>query len=425
MAVILESIVIGFAGGAVVVGFRLALSRADILRQVVYQTLAVKTWYWTVAWAVGLCALGLFLGWCVKAFPMIKGSGIPQIKGALARQVVFNWEPELFLKIVTGVIGIGAGLSLGREGPSIQIAVYVGLGILHLFKRPHAERKFLITAASAAGLSAAFSAPLAGVLFVLEELQVSFSPLLIACAMGASMAADAVAGLFFGFTPVFDFRRIDATPLGDFPWVVVLGIACALFGDIFKRLLYFAQDFFQKLRISQIFRPILPLLVTIPLGFYFFEVTGGGHELIEMLSVKTFSLQTLSVLFILKLSFTAFCYGSGTAGGIFLPLLACGAILGGIIGQALGMFGLIEAGHNLNFMILGMAAFFSAVVKSPVTGIVLILEMSGNFNHLGSLVLVSLSAFVTSDIIASRPVYSVLLERLLARKLSTKEVKTR
>jgi H+/Cl- antiporter ClcA len=346
---------------------------------------------------------------------MIKGSGIPQIKGVLARQMVFSWKSELPIKILTGLLGIGVGLSLGREGPSIQIAVYVGLGVLHLLKRPYADRKFLVTAASAAGLSAAFSAPLAGVLFVLEELQGGFSPLLIACAMGASMAADAVAGLFFGFSPVFDFRKIDPTPLVDFPWIVVLGIACAFFGDVFKRSLYLAQDFFQKLRIPQLLRPILPLIATIPLGFYLFEATGGGHELIKTLSEEGLPLRLLVALLLVKTAFTALCYGSGTAGGIFLPLLACGAILGDIIGQVLSLFGLIEAGHNLNFIILGMAAFFSAVAEAPVTGVVLILEMSGNFNHFGGLVLVCLSAFVTSEVIGSRPVYSVLLERMLAQ----------
>lgn len=413
LAVIVESIIIGFAAGFVIVGFRWTLAWAQTRREVLYLALAGLPLRWTAAWACGLVLLGLFLGWAAKTFPMIRGSGIPQLKGTLARQMSLNWAPELPLKIITGLLGLGAGLSLGREGPSIQIAVYVSMGVLTLFRRPHAERKFLITAASAAGLSAAFSAPLAGILFALEELQSSFSPLFLACAMGASMAADAVAGFVFGFTPVFDFRDITPLPLKTFPWIAILGIGCALFGDLFKRLLYLSQDFYQKLRIPQIIRPVLPLLVSIPLGFYFFDLTGGGHFLIESLSMQDRPLKILALLLAGKMLFTAFCYGSGTSGGIFLPLLACGALFGDIMGQLLTLAGFVTEGENLNFMILGMTAFFSAVVKAPVTGVVLILEMSGNFNHLGSLVLVSLFAFVTSDIIVSRPVYSVLLERLL------------
>ena len=111
--------------------------------------------------------------------------------------------------------------------------------------------------------------------------------------------------------------------------------------------------------------------------------------------------------------FTALCYGSGTSGGIFLPLLACGALAGSALGLVLFRAGYISGGQPLNFMILGMAAFFTGAVSAPVTGIVLILEMSGSFNHLSSLVLICLSAFVTSLVLNSRPVYEALLSRFL------------
>ncbi|MFP3040857.1 ClC family H(+)/Cl(-) exchange transporter [Treponema primitia] len=417
LAVVLESILIGFIVGFVIVLFRILLSRADSLRHWIYGILLPgKPWYWTAALVPILILIGLFLGWAAKARPMIKGSGIPQVKGALSRELSLNWAPELPLKLITGVLGLGAGLSLGREGPSIQIGAYVGMGVLSLFRRPYGERKFLITAASAAGVSAAFNAPLAGVLFVLEEMQSSFTPLMIACAMGASMAADTVAGYFFGLGPVFDFRHITLLPIHAFPWVVLLGVLCALLGDLFKRLLYGALDFYDKLVIPQVIRPILPLMVSIPLGFFLFDVTGGGHGLIESLSGTNRTLTMIIILLAGKMLFTVFSFGSGTSGGIFLPLLACGALTGAGLGKLLTGWGFIQDAQTLNFMILGMAAFFAAVVKAPVTGIVLILEMSGSFNHMVSLVLVALSAFVTTDVIASRPVYAVLLERILQNK---------
>jgi H+/Cl- antiporter ClcA len=327
-----------------------------------------------------------------------------------------EWWPELPLKLVTGVLGLGAGLSLGREGPSIQIGAYIGKGVLTVFRRPHRERQILVTAASAAGVAAAFNAPLAGLLFVLEELQSSFSPLFIACSMGAAMAADAVAGFFFGLGPVFDFKHIDVLPLKAFPWVVLLGVICALLGDLFKRSLYFSLNLYDRFRIPQIIRPVLPLLVSVPVGFLLFDISGGGHWLIESLSQESKPLNLLCVLLAGKILFTAICYGSGTSGGIFLPLLACGAIVGSILGEILVMAGFALEGQNLNFMILGMAALFTGAVKAPVTGIVLILEMSGNFDHLGALVLVCFSAFVTSELIASKPVYTALLERLVKAK---------
>jgi H+/Cl- antiporter ClcA len=231
------------------------------------------------------------------------------------------------------------------------------------------------------------------------------------------MAADTAAGYFFGLKPVFDFRHITLLPIHAFPWVVLLGVLCALLGDIFKRLLYGALDLYDGLLIPQVIRPILPLLVSIPLGFFLIDITGGGHSLIESLSDTNRTLSMVVILLAGKMLFTVFSFGSGTSGGIFLPLLACGALTGSILGKLLLGWGFIEDAQTLNFMILGMSAFFAAVVKAPVTGIVLIMEMSGSFNHMVSLVLVSLSAFVTTDIIASRPVYSVLLERILRTKV--------
>ncbi|MDR2448035.1 MAG: ClC family H(+)/Cl(-) exchange transporter [Treponema sp.] len=414
LAVIVESVIIGLAAGFVIAGFRFALRQADSFRPRLYDALKTFPAYWTVLWAFALAALGAALGLAARRFPMIKGSGIPQIKGSLTGRMALAWAPELPLKLITGIAGLGAGLSLGREGPSIQIAAYVGIGILTLFRRPRAERKVLVSAAAAAGLSAAFNAPLAGVLFALEEMRLRFSPLSLACAMGSSISAAAAASFFFGQAPVFDFRYVAPLPLRHIPWIILLGILCALLGDVFKRSLYLSQDFYQKLRIHQIIRPILPLLLSIPLGLYLYDSTGGGHTVIESLSIENRTLQTLMTLFVGKLLFTAVSYGSGASGGIFLPLLTCGALLGDLSGDLLYKSGFIADGQNLNYMILGMAAFFSAVVKAPVTGVALILEMSGNFNHLGSLVLASLAAFVTSELIASPPVYAALLERMLA-----------
>jgi H+/Cl- antiporter ClcA len=418
---LIKSIIIGMAVGCVVLGFRYVLGESGKVREGIYERLGVAPFYWSLLWAFALVLAGLFLGWAAKSRPMIKGSGIPQVKGAVHDELVLDWLPELSLKLVCGVIGIGAGLSLGREGPCIQIGAYVGLGMLALLRCPHQERKTLVIAASAAGLSAAFSAPLSGVLFILEELLPSFSPVYLVCAMGASLAANAVASLCFGLAPVFGFPTVQTLPLALFPLVILLGIVCGLLGDVFKRFLYLFLDLYGKLRIPQVIRPVLPLLCSIPLGFVLLDTLGGGHDLIVSLGTIggtiERSVKLLALILLVKLLFTTFCYGSGTAGGIFLPLLSLGALSGKLLGQLLVMAGFIHQGQDINFMILGMAGFFAAVVHAPLTGIALILEMSGSFIHLEWLVLVCLSAFVTSKLISSRPVYGVLLERILDARI--------
>lgn len=418
IGLVAESALIGLASGLVVSFFRMALVQADGFRLNWYQRLSNAIinmqWYPIGLEVLAFIILGLFLGWMSLWRPMARGSGIPQLKGYFEGHLTFRWFSELIVKITSGVLGIGAGLSLGREGPSVQIGSYVGMGILSRSERSAVEKKFLITAGASAGLAAAFNAPLAGVLFALEELHRVFSPLLLTCTLAASMTADMVAGYFFGMHPVFNFRAIKLLPINLYPWVIVLGVVSALGADLFKRALYGFQDFYKHVPVPRCMWPILPLLVSIPLGLYLFDVTGGGHPLIESLTVTQRTLSMLALLFFIKLVFTALSYGAGTAGGIFLPLLVCGALLGTFTGQALSVLGYIDQLYILNFLILGMAAFFTAVVKAPVTGAVLILEMSGNFNHFGGLMLVCLVAYVTSDIIVSQPVYDVLLARLLS-----------
>lgn len=429
IGIVLESVGIGVVAGGVVSLFRFALGEADHLRKLCYTTVSSSlqngVWYVGVLQVSGYILLGLFLGWLSVWRPMARGSGIPQLKGYFEGRLQFQWFSELLTKLVSGILGIGAGLSLGREGPSVQIGSYVSLGILSRSDRSEAERKYLVTAGASAGLAAAFNAPLAGVLFALEELHRSFSPLLLTVTLSSSMAADMVASAFFGSQPVFNFRALNLLPLNYYVWIIMLGIASGFAGDLFKRTLYRFQDFYKALPVPRYLWPVLPLLLSIPLGFFFFDVTGGGHPLIESLTKSNRTLNMLALLFFIKLMFTALSYGSGTAGGIFLPLLVCGALLGTFTGEALVSLGMIDPSYILNFLILGMAAFFTAVVKAPVTGAVLILEMSGNFNHFGSLMLVCLVAYVSSDLILSQPVYDVLLSKLLNPEQESKKNSTK
>ncbi|MDR1786328.1 MAG: ClC family H(+)/Cl(-) exchange transporter [Spirochaetaceae bacterium] len=412
VAVILECILAGLGAGGVIGVFRILLGKAGQIRRWVYGALPSGPAYAFVLWIGALVLIGLFLGWGSKKFPMIRGSGIPQLKGALSGKLSLRWTRELPMKVITGILSIGAGLSLGREGPSIQIGSYVGEGILSFFPRKGEERRFVLLAASAAGVSAAFNAPLAGVFFVVEEMGAQLSPLFLSCAMAAAAVADGAAGFLGEPVPVFSFRLVTVLPLSRIHWVILLGILCGLLGALFKRSLYTSLDLYDRLRIPPILRPVIPLLASVPLAFFLSDVTGGGQELIESLAETPRALPALGILLGAKLLFTALCYGSGTSGGIFLPFLSCGALTGVALGTVLALGGITAPSECLNFLVLGMAAFFTAVVGAPLTGIVLILEMAANFNHLGNLIVTCFFSFLTVNLMGSMPVYHVLLERL-------------
>ncbi|MBN1241812.1 MAG: ClC family H(+)/Cl(-) exchange transporter [Spirochaetales bacterium] len=415
LGIFLQSVLIGVISGFVVLSFRLALEAGEGLRERAYLYLRQGPTALVVAWSLGLVLLGIFLGWIATRFPMTRGSGIPQIKGAFQRRFRLQWLPEMPLKWLGAVLGIGAGLSLGREGPSVQLGAYSGKAVLGIFRRPATERRYLLTSGAAAGLAAAFNAPLAGVIFAVEELHRYFSPLLLACAMGASVAGDLVAGRFFGLKPSFTFPSIEVLGLERLPWVVIFGVVAAFGADLFKRALYAGQDFYARLRIPPMARPVVPLLASVPLGLAGFDLLGGGHHLVESLATEHFALGVMLSLFAGKLLFTALSYGTGSSGGIFLPLLVAGALLGDAYGSALAALGAIPETETLNFLIIGMAAFFTGVVRAPVTGAVLVIEMSGNFNHFSSIIAACLVAYVVTDLIRSRAVYDVLLERIDAR----------
>lgn len=416
LGVFAQSLIIGAFTGLVIVLFRLLLQFAYDRRLALYFRFRESGKAWLLLWLLALAAAGCLIGWSCQRWPMIRGGGVPHVRAALLRRRNLRWWPELPLKLLVSVLGIGCGLSLGQEGPSVQLGAYTGKAILGILRRPVVERKILLSAGAAAGLAAAFNAPLAGVLFVLEELHKHFSARLLACAMGAALSAYLVASGFFGLSPIFHFSEIEALPNYYMPAMIGLGLACAIVGHLFKETIYKFQDWFALSGIPAALRPIIPLFLSVPLAFFFFNITGGGHQLIEELATSSLSVAFLGLLLLLKIGLTAMSYGSGASGGIFLPLLACGALLGKAWGVGLESLGLVEPSLQLTFMILGMAGFFSAVVKAPITGAVLILEMSGNFSHFAGLVACCLTAYVCSDLLRSASVYDVLLDRLLANK---------
>lgn len=414
-AVFMKSLLVGLLTGLVVVAFRLLLNASEEWRHGVTRSLADAGPAAFLGWAGLLLGVGLLLGLAVTRFPHVRGSGIPEVKGVVLRQLEIKWFPEILVKFFSGVAAQALGMSLGREGPSIQLGAFVGEGVLQGSKRPHLERKFLISSGAAAGVAAAFNAPLAGVMFVLEEIHKTLSPMMLMCAMGASVVANLVAGRFFGLQPVFTFVDVEPLPLRLFPYILALGVVTAVGADLFKRLLYAGQGLYVWLRIPRLWRPVAPLLVSFFVGIPFFEITGGGHEMIESLVDLDAPLRTMLLLLGLKVLLTVFCYGSGTPGGIFLPLLLTGAMIGHIFGYALFRMDLIDPHHILNFMILGMAAQFTGVVGAPITGSILVLEMAGNLNHLSGLLGVCMVSFVVADLLGSRPVYDVLLRRMVSR----------
>lgn len=419
LRLLLEGLAVGLGAGISISVFRYLLAGSEILRPVIYHNLrevvADGQWQWLALYILSFIIIAYLLKLIVAREPMCTGSGIPQIKGILQGDMSMDWFSVLWSKIIGGVLAIGAGMSLGREGPSVQIGACVGQGLSQTSRRTRFESRILMTAGAGAGLAAAFNAPLAGVIFGLEEMQKTISPALLLTGITASITAATVTEVVFGMSPVFSMGYLLPLPLNLFDVLVAAGVVIGLLGRLFNIALAYSLDTYSRLGLSGMKKPLVPLALAGILGFVLPEILGGGNLLVDSLVVTDYTIGFLCLLFVGKFLFTMICFGSGVPGGIFLPMLVLGAAGGAVLAKLLVLAGLLPAMYYADIIVFGMAAYFSSVVKSPVTGSILILEMTGSFQHMLALLVVSLTAYVISDLTGGRPVYDELLDRALGK----------
>lgn len=419
LRLLLEGLAVGVGAGVSISLFRYLLAGSEMLRPIVYRDLLEAVhqgqYQWLVLYIASFLVIAFLLKMIVAREPMCTGSGIPQIKGILQGDMSMRWFSVLWSKIIGGVLAIGAGMSLGREGPSVQIGACVGQGVSQSSRRTRFETRILMTAGAGAGLAAAFNAPLAGVIFGLEEMQKTISPALLLTGITASVTAATVTEVVFGMSPVFSMGYLLPLPLNLFDILILAGIVIGLLGRLFNIALSYSLDTYSRLGLSGIRKPLLPLAVAAVLGFWLPEILGGGNLLVDSLVVTDYTIGFLCILFVGKFLFTMLCFGSSVPGGIFLPMLVLGAAGGAVLAKLLVLAGWLPAMYYADIIVFGMAAYFASVVKSPVTGSILILEMTGSFQHMLALLVVSLTAYIVSDLTGGRPVYDELLDRALGK----------
>lgn len=355
---------------------------------------------------ITLLALGYVVGKMVAKEPLASGSGILQISGELAGELNQNPIKILFVKIFGGMLSALGGLSIGREGPSIQMGAMIGKLISKITNQNKTYERFFLTSGASAGLAAAFNAPLSGVLFALEELHRYFSKKLIIGIFAASVIADYVSKLFFGTKPIFNFVIENELPIEQYYLLIFFGIFISIFGFLYFKLMVFFQNLNHKIHLKIQYKMMIYFGIT----FLFFVVApnllGGGGLLFKNINLYD-SLIILCGIFLLKLIFSIFSFSSKVPGGIFFPILILGALLGVIFSKLIG------SNHVTLFMIFGMAAYLTAIVRAPITSIVLLLEMSGNINYLLPLTIVCFTSYLILNYFKIEPIYEYLLHKIL------------
>ncbi len=361
--------------------------------------------------------------WLVRKFaPETGGSGVQEMEGALAGLRPVRWKRVIPVKFLGGILALGAGMALGREGPTIQMGGNLGKMIGDLFKDKREQIHALIAAGSGAGLAAAFNAPLAGMIFVIEEMHEEFNYnfYTIIAVSSAVFSSTVITQILLGQGPSILMPEYQLPPLESLWFFMILGMLVGLIGYSFNKALIKLLNFFSAMQRF----PFLLVGLTVgaligALGWFFPDIVGGGYKVIPkalkccVVGNNSMPMTMLIIIFLLRFGTTVFCYGSGAPGGIFAPMMALGTLFGlwfGHFGQ--GMFPHLISQPGV-FAVAAMGALFAATVRAPITGIVLIVEMTRNYELILPLIITCTAAVKVAYLLGGRPIYTVLLERTL------------
>lgn len=378
-------------------------------------------------WSVGLISafvsmLMVFSAWLMVRWlaPEASGSGVQEIEGSLLHVRPIYWRQLLPVKFLGGVLAISASMVLGREGPTIQMGGNLGEMLGNSIHFTQKRRDALIAAGAAAGLAAAFNAPLAGVLFVLEEMRnqfnfsfTNFKTVAICC-----VSSTIVTHLIVGSQPAISMALFVLPSVKSLWLFFLFGIVVGFVGLLFNRVLMNILFTMDKAR--SIKRGGYVLVVGLLVGYLAVSnpiLVGGGYDIIEKSLSMNPSFEILLWLLVVRFIITMLCYNTGVPGGIFAPILALGTLLGLAMSHIFQWLAIDMSVYPGMFAVAGMGALFSAAVRAPITGIVLVVEMTNNYSLILPLMVTCLTSTTVMQLAPNPPLYTQLLRRSL---LSTK-----
>jgi CIC family chloride channel protein len=412
------TLAVGVVCGLVAVAFHVAIQASGHLLIDRAMNASGSSW---IAWTIlsptlgGLFA-GALLTWVV---PNARGSGIPQVKQAFALEGGRIRFRDAVGKFVIGVVQIGSGASLGREGPTVQICAGATSLLARLTSLPPKSARRLTPVAVAAGIAAAFNAPIAAVTFTIEEIVGALDQTVLSGVVIAAALAAVIERQVLGVHPVIEVaQQYGLDHASSLPLYLLLGLGAAVVSIAFTDGLLRLRLWFRGFKVvPRWMHPAVGGLVTGLLAvtmLYFFKVrgvTGGGYETLGEALAGRLALKVLLVLCVVKGVATLFSYSSGGAGGIFAPALFVGAMLGGAVGY-LDVAALQHEPRQLGaFALVGMGAVFAGVIRAPITSVLIIFEMTGGYGLVLPLMLANMTSYALTRRWRPTPVYDALLEQ--------------
>ena len=407
------SIILGALVGLISTLLRLSISWLEQKLSYFNQT--------TAMWLLGALVIGLLITlvfyFVQRVSPEASGSGVQEIEGRLLHLRKIYWKRLIPVKFFGAVIAIGSKMILGREGPTIQIGGNLGKMLGDIFKLKSSRKDILIGAGAASGLAAAFNAPLAGVIFILEEMRehfklsaISFKSVTIAC-----VVATIVMRSYFGYGAEIKMEQFHMPTIECLPIFFIFGLVVGLVGLGFNISLMKFLDIISNVSFKGRLLFAFLIAFTIALmGYKYGYLVGGGYAIIQHSLSLEFSCSTLLIILVIRFIGTILCYSTGVPGGIFAPLLAIGTVLGILFGELISPLVSSLNIHEGMFAVAGMGGLFAACIRAPVTGIILIVEMTQNYQLILPLMITCLTATTVVQFANNLPLYYQLLQRLLS-----------
>jgi len=404
------SLLVGAVAGLAGAIFRIGLRHLDVWRTALILKAHEMGWGGiVVVVAVTTLAAGV-AAWMVRTIsPESTGSGIPYVERQLREGWIGNPIRIFLVKFFGGWLAIGSGLALGREGPTVQIGAVIGHLFGAAFRRNANDCRVLLAAGAGAGLATAFNAPIAGAVFVLEELVGAFDVPISIATLGTSAGAIAIARLLLGQAPDFSVPMLEHLDVGRLGTHLALGIVLGLLGVAYSRAILAAIALHTRLnKIAVEWRAgAIGALVGL-LGWFSPNLIGGGDDLTQKVLSGSAVFGAIGVIFLIRFVLGPLSYSAQTPGGLFAPMLTIGSQGGLLFGWLwIRLFG-SSTFLPQEFAVVGMAAFFTSVVRAPVTGIILVIELTGSSSLLLPMLASAFAAMTVATVLREPPIYNSL-----------------
>lgn len=408
---VLAAAVVGALTGLAAASFRILLDHAATWRN------ALAAWshgsWWGLIVMVLVCTLcaTCAAGLVRRLEPHAEGSGIPRVEAVVAGRAEPGRFRVLPIKYVGGLLSIGSGLALGREGPSVQMGGTIAVIVAGATRRPLADLRILAAGGAAAGLATAFNAPIAGGVFVLEELVKRFDPRTTIATLVASASGFAAAYPFTGSETDFHMPHLHDPHMTNAGWVLAVGLAAGVLGVLYNKGIMFGLHVADTSRLPTEVRAAAIGAGVGVLVWCAPDLAGSGDNLTQSALLGHGTVWAVIGALALRFAFGVVSYAASTPGGLFAPMLVLGADIGLIVGLVATHVAPHTAPDPAALALIGMAAFFTASVHAPVTGLILATELTGTTNQLPPMLGACAVALLVALALRSRPIYDLLTNR--------------